>query len=129
MKTGRPKLLIAEDDPTQVDIMREVLEQDFAVATACDGREAVAKARKVRPDVVLVDAGMPHMNGYQTCRALRDRPETADVPIIMVTAHSKPSGARAAFAAGATDYLAKPYTIGQLRARARTWLMRGANAH
>jgi CheY-like chemotaxis protein len=120
----RPKLLIADDDSSTVSIMSEALGDDFAVDTAEDGSEAVRKAEQARPDVVLMDAGMPEMDGYQTCRALRERPETADVPIIMVTGQTGPSGARQAFEAGATDYLAKPFSVGQLRARAQTWLMR-----
>ena len=124
----RPRLLIADDDKMLVDTMREALEEDFAVETAKDGSEAVKKACEMRPDVVLVDVTMPKLNGYQTCRFLRDQPETADVPIIMVTGHNEPEDAEKAFEAGATDYLTKPFSISQLRARTQTWLMRAAAA-
>ena len=120
----RPRLLIAEDDRDLAETMREVLEEDFAVDLAANGSEAVARAQDGHPDVVVMDARMPKMDGLDACRALRDNPETADVPIIVVTAGSAPESASAAFDAGATDYLPKPFSISQLRSRARTCLLR-----
>ena len=120
----RPTLLIAEDDRVLAETMREVLEEDFAVGVARDGSEAVAQARVQCPDVMVLDAGMPKMDGFDACRALRHDPRTADLPIIMVTGGSGPGMATAAFDAGATDYLPKPFSISQLRARARTCLLR-----
>ncbi len=124
--TGRPRVLIAEDDRLIAELMHDVLEEDFRVETASNGLDAVSKARRRRPDVVLMDAEMPEMDGYEACRALRRRPETAGVPIIFVTAKTHPVAINKAFEAGATDYLPKPFSIAQLRARAHTWLMRGA---
>ena len=120
----RPRLLIAEDDRELAETMREVLEEDFAVDVAVNGSEAVALAHEEHPDVVVMDARMPKMDGFEACRALRENPETADLPIIMVTAGSEPDIASAAFDAGATDYLPKPFSISQLRSRARTCLLR-----
>lgn len=120
----RPRLLIAEDDRDLAETMREVLEEDFAVDVAVNGSDAVTRAHDAHPDVVVMDARMPQMDGFEACRALRDHPETADLPIIMVTAVSEPEVASAAFDAGATDYLQKPFSISQLRSRARTCLLR-----
>lgn len=120
----RPRLLIAEDDRALAETMREVLEEDFAVDVAVDGNEAVARACDERPDVLVIDAQMPRLDGFGACRALRRDPRTADLPIIMVTGGSGPTLAAEAFAAGATDYLAKPFSISQLRSRARTLLLR-----
>jgi len=74
--------------------------------------------------VLVMDTWMPHMDGFAACRALRSTPETADLPIIMVTDDTGPGMAQAAFAAGATDYIQKPISTSQLRARAATCLMR-----
>ena len=104
--------------------MREVLEEDFAVDVAVNGTDAVARARDERPDVVVMDAQMPRMNGLDACRALRHDPRTADLPIIMVTGSTEPDLASAAFDAGATDYLSKPFSISQLRSRAMTCVLR-----
>lgn len=120
----RPRLLIAEDDPTLAATMREVLEEDFRVDLAGDGREAVTQARRDPPDVVLMDARLPALDGLDACRALRRDPATADLPILVVTGASEPSLASAAFDAGASDYLPKPFSISQLRSRARTLLLR-----
>src|SRR5689334_11816990 len=116
----RPRLLIAEDDRALAETMRDVLQEDFAVGLALDGKEAVARACDERPDVLVIDARMPHLDGFGACRALRHDPRTADLPIIMVTGGTEPSLAQRAFAAGATDYLPKPFSISQLRSRART---------
>lgn len=120
----RPRLLIAEDDRDLAETMREVLEEDFTVDVAVNGSDAVARAHDGRPDVVVMDARMPEMNGLEACRALRDNPETADLPIIVVTGGTEPALASAAFDAGATDYLPKPFSISQLRSRAMTCVLR-----
>jgi DNA-binding response OmpR family regulator len=120
----RPRLLIAEDDETLAETMRDVLEEDFAVDVATDGGAAVTRARDGRPDVMVIDAQMPSMDGFDACRAIRRDPQTADLPIIMVTGGTEPALASAAFDAGATDYLPKPFSISQLRSRARTCLLR-----
>ena len=120
----RPRLLIAEDDRDLAETMRDALEEDFAVDLAADGTEALALARGERPDVVVMDARMPSMSGFEACRALRHDPRTADLPIIMMTGATEPAVASAAFDAGATDYLSKPFSISQLRTRARTCLLR-----
>ena len=121
---ARPRLLIAEDDRDLAETMREVLEEDFAVEVAANGSEAVALARDERPDVVVMDARMPEKNGLDACRELRDDPRTAHLPIIVVTGGSEPELANAAFDAGATDYLPKPFSISQLRSRAMTCVLR-----
>jgi DNA-binding response OmpR family regulator len=121
---NRPRLLIAEDDRDLAETLRNALEEDFAVDLAADGTEALALARGERPDVVVMDARMPSMSGFEACRALRHDPRTAHLPIIMMTGDTEPAVARAAFDAGATDYMSKPFSISQLRTRARTCLLR-----
>jgi DNA-binding response OmpR family regulator len=121
---NRPRLLIAEDDRDLAETLRNALEEDFAVDLAAAGTEALALARGECPDVVVMDARMPSMSGFEACRALRHDPRTAHLPIIMMTGDTEPAVARAAFDAGATDYMSKPFSISQLRTRARTCLLR-----
>jgi DNA-binding response OmpR family regulator len=121
---GRPRLLLAEDDPSLAALMREILQDDFCVDLAADGRQALKLAHDGLHDVMVLDARMPHMDGFAACRALRRDPTTADLPIIMVTGNCGPESAAAAFDAGATDYLQKPFSISQLRSRARMLLLR-----
>ncbi len=120
----RPCILIAEDDQSLAETMRDVLEEDFAVETAADGQEALSVARRVHPDVMVLDARMPRLDGLSACRKLREDPATADVPIILVTGEDPATAAPQAFDAGATDFLPKPFSISQLRSRARTCLLR-----
>jgi putative two-component system response regulator len=120
----RPRLLIADDDATLAQTMRDILEEEFSVEVARDGSEAIDRVRASQPDVLVIDAEMPHLDGYAACRALRCDPQTADLPIIMVTGRTEPGAVVAAFEAGATDYLAKPFSLSQLRARTTTCLMR-----
>lgn len=124
----RPCILIAEDDQSLADTMRDVFEEDFSVETAADGQEALSVARRVHPDVMVLDARMPRLDGLSACRALRDDPATADVPIILVTGDDPATAAPRAFDAGATDFLAKPFSISQLRARATVCAMRASEA-
>lgn len=120
----RPRLLIAEDDRDLAATMRDVFAEDFTVEVAANGHEALDRAADVCPDVVVLDARMPIVDGLAACRALRLDPRTSDLPIIMVTGDAEPAAAHAAFDAGATDYLPKPFSISQLRSRALTCLMR-----
>ena len=124
--TDRPCILIAEDDQSLADTMRDVFEEDFSVETAADGQEALSVARRVHPDVMVLDAHMPRLDGLSACRRLREDPATANVPIIMVTGDDPVRAAPQAFDAGATDFLAKPFSISQLRARATICAMRAA---
>src|SRR5690348_1560249 len=115
---GRPRLLLAEDDPSLAEVMREGLEDDFRVDVAADGTQAVKLAHSGHHDVMVLDARMPRMDGFAACRALRRDPTTAKLPIMIVTGSSLPETAAAAFDAGATDYLPKPFSMSQLRSRA-----------
>src|SRR5690348_7819247 len=123
MVADRPRLLLAEDDPSLAAMMRESLEDDFRVDVAADGTQAVRLAHDGHPDVMVVDARMPRMDGFDTCRALRGDPQTADLPIMMVTGSSEPETVTAAFDAGASDFLRKPFSVSQLRSRARMLLL------
>jgi len=124
MVADRPRLLLAEDDPSLAAVMREILEDDFQVDMAADGSQAVKLAHDGHPDVMVLDARMPRMDGFAACRALRRDPSTTDLPIIMVTGSVAPETAAAAFDAGATDYLPKPFSVSQLRSRTRMLLLR-----
>lgn len=120
----RPRLLIAEDDAALGDMMVAALEDAFSVDLATDGSDALDKVRAARPDVILLDGKMPRMGGLAACRALRADPATRDLPVLFVTGDDGPESAQAAFAAGASDFLAKPFSLAQLRSRAETLLMR-----
>jgi signal transduction histidine kinase len=94
--------------------------QGLVVAQAADGAQALALARSLRPDLVLMDILMPGINGFEACRRLKASPETADIPVIFMTALSDTNEKLAGFEAGAVDYVTKPLEIGEVLARVRT---------
>lgn len=115
------KLLVVDDDPLIRESIAAVMDEDFdTIVEATDGVEAVEMAQRERPDLVLLDIMMPRLDGLQACARLRSLPELASTPVVILTARRSEDEARAAFAAGATDYMVKPFSIGQLRARLRT---------
>ena len=104
-------VLLVEDDPDIRHLVSGKLSRGgFVVLEAADGRTALDVARRTPPDLVLLDVRMPHKSGLEVCRELRDCPGTADVPIIMLTARARQQDIEQAYAAGATDYVVKPFS-------------------
>lgn len=109
MPTASPRLLLAEDDADAADIYRTVFEQaGFEVILATDGASAVAHARALRPAVILMDIGLPGMDGATATAILKQAPETRDIPTIAVTAHVLPEHRPAFLAAGFDHFCEKP---------------------
>jgi twitching motility two-component system response regulator PilH len=108
-------VLIVDDSPTEVHLLRQYLEKaGFETDSAKDGSECLTKARARHPDVVLMDIVMPGMNGYQATRELARDPETASIPVLMVTTKGNETDRVWGMRQGATDYLVKPVTEEQL---------------
>jgi DNA-binding response OmpR family regulator len=105
----RKKILIVDDSTTILMIVRMVLGKDrYVLVSAGDGEEAVRKARKERPDLVLMDVVMPKMSGLEACRELRRHDDTRDMPIILVTTRGEADNVEKGFESGCTDYVTKP---------------------
>jgi two-component system, OmpR family, phosphate regulon response regulator PhoB len=104
-------ILIADDEVPIVDLVRFTLEDDqVQVVTAFDGLTALALAQATRPDLVILDVQMPHLNGLDVCRRLRRSPECAQTRIIMLTAAGQQEDRARGLAAGADEYLTKPFS-------------------
>jgi len=115
-------ILIADDEPLNLDALRQVLEDDYRLVFARNGREALAAARKHPPALVILDIEMPEMDGYAACRALKADPATAHVPVIFVTSLHEGGNEARGFECGAVDYLIKPISPPIVRARVKTHL-------
>ncbi|UWP79980.1 response regulator transcription factor [Dactylosporangium fulvum] len=116
------RVLVAEDDPKQARLVRAYLERDgHGVLVVGDGRSAIEQCRARRPDLVVLDVMMPHVDGLDVCRVLRA--ESA-VPILMLTARSTENDQLLGLDVGADDYLTKPYSPRVLAARVRALLRR-----
>ncbi|MCA9797799.1 MAG: response regulator transcription factor, partial [Candidatus Eremiobacteraeota bacterium] len=117
-------ILLADDDPMIVDpLALQLRREGFTVHIAVDGEDALAQARRVTPDVVLLDIMMPKKQGWEVCRELRAE---SDVPIIMLTARGEEMDRILGLELGADDYLTKPFSARELIARIRAVLRRVA---
>lgn len=115
-------ILVADDDAQIRDIVRIGLSQaGFGVAEAGDGRMALEMAQSLRPDLLILDIGMPEMDGLDVCRTLR---KTSDVPIMFLTAHADEVDRIVGLELGADDYVSKPFSPRELVARVRAILKR-----
>ena len=118
----RPRLLLVDDEPTNLQVLRHVLQADYRLLFATDGARALQVAREQQPQLILLDIMMPGMDGYAVCRALKADPATAAVPVIFVTALNDSQDETAGFDVGGVDYLTKPVSPPVVRARVRTHL-------
>jgi two-component system cell cycle response regulator DivK len=99
-------ILIVEDIDLNLDLLTQLLEDDYRLQVAKDGAQAVATVERDRPDLVLMDISLPVMDGYEAAR--RIRASHPDLPIIGLSAHAMSGDAKKALAAGCSDYLTKP---------------------
>ncbi len=114
-----------EDDAEMVDLLRfNLQEAGFVIATATDGIEALKKVRSLAPDLILLDLMLPELDGLSVCEILRRDPDTASIPIIMLTALSNELARLTGLAAGANDYVSKPFSPRQLVSRVKDLLDR-----
>ncbi|MBJ2164616.1 two-component system response regulator [Acidovorax sp. IB03] len=118
----RPRLLLVDDEPTNLQVLRHILQADYRLLFATDGERALQVAREQLPDLVLLDIMMPHMDGYAVCRALKADAATASIPVIFITALTDSQDETAGFDVGGVDYLTKPVSPPVVRARVRTHL-------
>ncbi|SRR6266568_1293202 len=121
----RKRVLVVEDDAEMVDLLRfNLQEAGFVIATATDGIEALKKVRSLAPDLILLDLMLPELDGFSVCEILRRDPDTASIPIIMLTALSNELARLTGLAAGANDYVSKPFSPRQLVSRVKDLLDR-----
>ena len=120
-----PRILIVEDEGPLVTLLRYNLEREgFTISEASDGEEALLRAAEDRPDLILLDWMLPLLSGIEVCRRLRRLPDTATVPIIMLTARGEENDKVRGFDCGADDYITKPFSPVELIARVRALLRR-----
>jgi DNA-binding response OmpR family regulator len=120
-----PLVLVADDDPDILTLVGFRLERaGYEVLPARDGEEALALALERQPDLAILDVMMPKLDGYEVTQRLRDNPATSSMPVILLTARVQEADITRGFDAGADDYLKKPFSPQELRARVQAILGR-----
>jgi len=118
----RQLLLLVDDEATNLQVLRHILQEDYRLLFAKDGAKALEMAERERPDLILLDVMMPGMTGYEVCQALKQQPELESIPVIFVTALADVDDETRGFSVGAVDYITKPVSPPVVRARVRTHL-------
>lgn len=120
---ARPHLLIVDDEPINIQTLYQIFREDHEVFVATSGEQALALCRSgALPDLILLDVLMPGMSGHEVCRRLKADPQTADIPVIFVTAQMDPQDETHALEIGGVDFITKPVNPAVVRARVRTHL-------
>jgi CheY-like chemotaxis protein len=117
------RILVVEDARANIEMLVALLrQQGYQLNVATNGRAALEALQRVRPDLILLDVLMPEMDGFETCRRIKQTPAWRDIPVIFLTAKSETGDIVRGFELGAVDYVAKPFNAHELLARVRTHL-------
>ena len=108
--TSLPLLLIVDDNPNSIHLLADIFNQDYDILFATTGKKALEIASQEKPDLILLDVMMPDIDGYEVCKQLKQNPDTLDIPIIFVTAHSNVTQEIYALEIGASDFISKPFS-------------------
>lgn len=119
---GKPKLLVVDDQPINIQVMHQVFGADYQVFMATHGEQALSICQANPPDLVLLDIVMPGMDGFEVCTQLKTNPATRNIPVIFVTAHSDAAQETHGLSVGAVDFISKPVNPAVVRARVKTHL-------
>jgi DNA-binding response OmpR family regulator len=112
----QPRVLVVEDEPQIAAVVAEILRSRYRVEVARDGAEGLAKARALRPDLVVMDVFLPKLDGLDAAVALKESSDTAEIPVVLLSAHQGVADKVRALNLGAVDYLAKPFQALELLA-------------
>jgi diguanylate cyclase (GGDEF)-like protein len=119
---GKPKLLVVDDQPINIQVMYRCFAGDYQVFMATNGEQALAVCQSNPPDLILLDVVMPGLDGFEVCKRLKADPATHHIPVIFVTSHTDPAQETHGLNLGAVDFIAKPVNPDVVRARVKTHL-------
>jgi len=118
----KSRILIVDDTPANLRLLSSILDGDYITHPANSGEQALRFIESTLPDLILLDARMPGLDGYQVCEKLKSNPRTHDIPVIFISAADEMSDKAKAFNVGAVDYIAKPFQIEEVLTRVGTHL-------
>lgn len=116
------RVLLVDDTKANIDILIHALKDSYKLGVAMSGFSALDYLRRNAVDLILLDVMMPELDGFEVCRRLKMNPETADIPVIFITAMDRPEDKTRGFEYGAVDYITKPFDIAEVTARVQTHL-------
>ena len=119
MVSERPHILIVDDEPNNILILEELLEDNYQLTVATSGEEALERVKAFTPDLVLLDIMMPGIDGYETCRQMRAMTALHHTKIIFLSAKVRPEEQSQGYTVGANDYITKPFKGEHLMERVR----------
>ncbi len=119
---NKQRILVVDDEPGNLNLLRQILKQDYTLTFAKSGADALDNVFKQKPDLVLLDVMMPGMDGYAVCERLKEDPRSSDIPVIFCTAMSDELDQAKGFRLGAADYITKPVNPAVVLARVKTQL-------
>lgn len=119
--SGMKKKILVSDDETHITTLYQAVLgiEGFEVIVTQDGKDAVDRAEKLKPDLIILDVKLPSMTGWDACRKIRENPETKDIPVIIASAFGQKDDKKKSFDAGANDFLNKPFDSKTLLERVR----------
>jgi len=120
MLEEKKTILIVDDTETNIDILLELLGDEYDVLVALNGENALEIVEDDKIDLILLDIMMPEMDGYEVCSILKSKPDTKDIPIVFITAKTDEDSIEKAYAVGGIDYVTKPFKPRELLARVKT---------
>ncbi len=115
-------ILLVDDNQDSIEILNEILQNEYRILFATNGPMGLATAQAERPDAILLDVSMPGMDGYQVCSELKANPDTREIPVIFITARGQGENEEMGFRIGGADYLTKPVRPATVRVRVRNQL-------
>ena len=119
----RKKVLIVDDDPNLIKSLGFVLKKEgYDFDTAMDGEEALAKVKEAEPGMILLDVMMPQKNGFDVCEEVKNSPELQDIHVVILTAKSQESDKKRGLAAGADEFITKPFSPQTIVAKVKALL-------
>lgn len=122
MPPDKPRILIVDDVPDNIQVLHEALRDDYDTYFATSGKEALGTFVTVHPDLVLLDIMMPGIDGYEVCRTIKEDQATRDTPVIFVTALGQAHQETRGLEMGAVDYITKPFNPALVRLRVKNQL-------
>ena len=112
---AKGKILVVDDEVNITQILEfSIGAEGYEVITAVNGEEAIDKARREQPDLIILDVMMPKIDGYEACRILKANPLTKSIPVVLLTAKGRDIDKRLGYEVGATDYIIKPFSPNKL---------------